>query len=107
MFFHLLELLQTVFMAAKTRPKDLIQLDETREQQVDYFSSNQMVGAVGYVDLYAGNLKGLRAKLPALKQLGVTYLHLMPLFTCPENNSDGGYAVSDFRSVRADLGTMD
>lgn len=106
MFFHLLELLQTVFMAAKTRPDALIKLDQTREKDVDYFSSNCMVGAVAYVDLYAGNLKGLRSKLPALKKLGITYLHLMPLFNCPENNSDGGYAVSDFRSVRADLGTM-
>ena len=106
MFYHLLELLQTVFKAAKARPDELIQLDQAREEHIDYFSSNRMVGAVGYVDLYAGNLQGLRAKLPALKQLGVTYLHLMPLFTCPENNSDGGYAVSDFRRVRADLGTM-
>ena len=106
MFFHLLELLRTVLVAAKARPESLVELDAAREQHIDYFSSNQMVGAVGYVDLYAGDLKGLRDKLPELKALGITYLHLMPLFECPENKSDGGYAVSNFRAVRADLGTM-
>lgn len=106
MFFHLLELMRTVFEAAHARPAALTALDEARATQPDYFLSNNMVGAVCYVDLYAGNLKGLRKKLPSLKALGVTYLHLMPLFECPTDNSDGGYAVSDFRRVRPDLGTM-
>lgn len=107
MFYHLLELMRTILNAANERPPALIELDASRSMQPDYFLSNQMVGAVCYVDLYAGNLKGLRKKLPSLKALGITYLHLMPLFECPENNSDGGYAVSDFRRVRPDLGTMD
>lgn len=98
--------LQTVFKAAKARPDELIQLDQAREEHIDYFSSNRMVGAVGYVDLYAGNLQGLRAKLPALKQLGVTYLHHAAVHLSGKQQRDGGYAVSDFRRVRANLGTM-
>jgi amylosucrase len=39
--------------------------------------------------------------------LGVRYLHLMPLLTPRPAPNDGGYAVADFRSVRADLGTTD
>ena len=37
----------------------------------------------------------------------VNYLHLMPLLDTPRGRSDGGYAVSDFRKVREDLGTME
>ncbi|MBP7692330.1 MAG: hypothetical protein KA764_10450, partial [Anaerolineales bacterium] len=65
-----------------------------------------MLGGVCYVDLFAGDLSGLRAKLPYLKELGLTYLHLMPLFKVPAGNSDGGYAVSSYREVHAPLGTL-
>ena len=58
-----------------------------------------MVGGVCYVDLFAGDLAGLREQLPYFKELGLTYLHLMPLFDAPEGNSDGGYAISSYRRV--------
>src|SRR4051794_27135571 len=41
-----------------------------------------------------------------LTDLGIRYLHLMPLLTPRPEPNDGGYAVADFRSVRPDLGTM-
>src|SRR5258708_24147699 len=66
-----------------------------------------MAGGVCYVDLFAGDLKGLRDKIPYFKQLGLTYLHLMPLFKAPEGNSDGGYAVSSYREVDPRLGTIE
>ncbi|MBL8057499.1 MAG: alpha-glucosidase C-terminal domain-containing protein, partial [Anaerolineales bacterium] len=56
--------------------------------------------------LFAGDLNGLRAKIPYFKELGLTYLHLMPLFQVPEGNSDGGYAVSSYRAVHAPLGSL-
>ena len=34
-------------------------------------------------------------------------LHLMPIFESPAGESDGGYAVSDFRKVDARFGTLD
>ena len=40
-----------------------------------------------------------------LRDLGVSYLHLMPLLQPREGDNDGGYAVQDYRTVRADLGT--
>ena len=58
-------------------------------------------------DLFAGNLQGLKAKIPYFQELGLTYLHLMPLFKCPEGKSDGGYAVSSYRDVNPALGTID
>jgi glycosidase len=68
--------------------------------------SEQMMGAVCYVDLYAKDFAGIRAKIPYFKQLGITYLHLMPLFRCPPDFNDGGYAVSSFRETNPALGSM-
>jgi glycosidase len=89
------------------RPGELRGLDSQRERAPRWFQSHQQVGAVCYVDLFAGDLAGVRAKIPYFKELGITYLHLMPLFRQPEGGSDGGYAVSSYREVHAPLGTMD
>ena len=41
-----------------------------------------------------------------LTELGVTYLHLMPLLAPRDGPNDGGYAVADYRAVNPALGTM-
>ncbi|WP_062017118.1 alpha-amylase family protein [Aureimonas sp. AU4] len=92
--------------ASQARPDELRALDLQREANPDWFLSNRMVGGVCYVDRYAGTLRGLRDRIPDFRELGLTYLHLMPLFRCPEGNSDGGYAVSSYREVDPRLGTM-
>lgn len=105
--FHLEDLLLSLARACFTRPADLRQLDIEREQNPDWFLSNQMLGGVIYVDLFAGDLEGVRSKIPYFKELGLTYLHLMPLFKVPAGENDGGYAVSSYREVHAPLGTME
>ncbi len=105
-FFHLENLLCSLTKATFARPTDLRALDAEREANPLWFQSNQMVGGVCYVDLFAGDLAGMFAKIPYFKELGLTYLHLMPLFKMPEGENDGGYAVSSFREVHAPLGTM-
>ena len=94
-------------MPGWTGPPDCKALDAQREANPDWFQSQQMLGGVCYVDLFAGNLEGVRAQIPYFKELGLTYLHLMPLFACPEGDNDGGYAVSSYREVNPALGTMD
>jgi len=89
------------------RPADLKALDATREANPHWFESNKMLGGVLYVDRYAGNLAGVRERIPYFRELGLTYLHLMPLFLAPEENSDGGYAVSSYRDVNPALGDME
>ena len=42
-----------------------------------------------------------------LRELGVTYLHLMPLLQARPAPNDGGYAVADYGAVEPALGTMD
>lgn len=105
-FYHLEQILTHAAQLYNDRPADLKALDDHRESDPQWFQSNDMIGAVAYVDLFAGNLSGIRKKIPYLKELGITYLHLMPLFKSPERNSDGGYAVSDYRTVNPSLGTM-
>ncbi len=107
-FFYQLECtLEAAARAWLDRPAELRALDAAREANPGWYQSNQMLGGVCYVDLFAGDLAGVRAKIPYFKELGLTYLHLMPLFKAPEGNSDGGYAVSSYRDVNPALGTMD
>lgn len=105
-FFHLEALLVSLARAVFSRPEDLHQLDAVREANPIWFHDNKMVGGVCYVDLFAENLAGIRSKIPYFKELGLTYLHLMPLFRMPEGENDGGYAVSSFREVHPPLGSM-
>lgn len=100
-------ILEMAYANWKDRPADLRALDDAREADSEWFASEKMIGGMCYVDLYAGNLKGLRERIPYLKSLGLTYLHLMPLFKCPEPESDGGYAVSSYREVNPKLGNID
>ena len=48
-----------------------------------------------------------RDRLDHLAELGVRYLHLMPLLAPRAEPNDGGYAVRDYRAVDPRLGTMD
>ncbi|SNS89856.1 alpha-amylase family protein [Rhodococcoides kyotonense] len=89
------------------RPDDLHQLDDRRLLQPDWFQQPDMFGYACYVDRYGETLKGMADRLDHLTDLGVTYLHLMPLLNPRPGDSDGGYAVMDYRSVRPDLGTND
>jgi len=107
LFQDLEELLGAAACSWFARPTWLKQLDARREADPAWFQSPQMVGGMCYVDLLAGTLNGLRERLPYFKKLGLTYLHLMPLFESPEGNSDGGYAISSYRRVNPRLGTIE
>ena len=89
------------------RPADLHRLDQRRLLSPDWLQQPRMFGYACYADRFAGDLAGLTDHLDHLEDLGVTYLHLMPLLQPREGDNDGGYAVQDYRAVRADLGTVD
>ena len=67
--------------------------ERAANEPVPWYLSEKTVGMMLYVDLFAGNLSGLIEKIPYLKDLGVNYVHLMPLFDCPKGENDGGYAI--------------
>ncbi len=103
------QLAQTVALASASwnaRSFELRIRDAQRAASPDWFQSERMLGGVCYVDRYAGNLAGIRDQIPYFRDLGLTYLHLMPLFESPAGDNDGGYAVSSYRRVDASLGTM-
>ncbi len=101
------ELLVTLIQSYKSREKDLRKRDEEKEKKVHWFLSNELIGMSLYVDRFAGNLPKMGEKLDYLDELGVNFLHLMPLFQSPEGESDGGYAVSDFCKVDERFGSID
>lgn len=105
-FYHLEDLLLRMAASWIDRPADLKALDAGREANPLWFQSNAQLGGVCYVDLFASDLSGLRTKIPYFKELGLTYLHLMPLFRVPDGENDGGYAVSSYREVNPALGSM-
>ena len=90
----------------KERKRPLRDQDARREADLEWYRRRDLLGMMLYVDAFAGTLAGVREKLDYIQECGVNYLHLMPLLDTPRGRSDGGYAVSDFRSVRPDLGTM-
>lgn len=92
--------------AYAARPAELRLRDLQRLTEPDWFQQSKMMGYVCYPDRFAGDLKGVAAKIDYLKELGITYLHLMPLLKPRPGANDGGYAVMDYRAVRDDLGTM-
>jgi amylosucrase len=105
-FFYLEAITLTAIDSWLRRPEEMKQLDIRRENDPEWYLNERMVGGSLYVDLFAGDLVKLRERIPYLKDLGLTYLHLMPLFASRPENSDGGYAISDYRTVDVKLGTM-
>lgn len=91
----------------RVRKTPLKKIDRIRAKSPDWYRGNQMIGMMMYADAFAGNLKGVRNKLDYVEECGVNYIHLMPILNSPEGKSDGGYAVSDFRSIKPELGSME
>ena len=91
----------------RERPDPLKLLDLRRSLQPDWFQQPEMIGYVCYADRFAGSLRGVESHLDYLAELEVRYLHLMPLLRTRPGETDGGYAVADYRQVEPALGTMD
>ncbi len=100
------ELIEKIEVFYNKREAYLKKLDEKREADPEWYKGNDMLGMMLYIDNFAGNIKGVEEKLDYIERCNVNYIHLMPFLDTPEGRSDGGYAVSDFRKVRPDLGKM-
>lgn len=110
-FYKILGRLESIMKkAASERTGYLKQNDDEAINETTsrpWYLQQETIGIMLYVDLFAGNLKGLVSKIPYLKDLGVNYVHLMPLFDCPDGENDGGYAISSYRRVQSKLGTIE
>ncbi|MCW5846710.1 MAG: DUF3459 domain-containing protein [Anaerolineae bacterium] len=99
-------LLEIVARGYADRPPELRLMDLRRQGEPDWFQQPDMLGYVIYADRFAGDLRGVGEHISYLKEMGVTYLHLMPLLKPRTGANDGGYAVADYRAVNPSLGTM-
>lgn len=80
--------------------------DLLRMSNPNWYSSEEIVGMMLYVDLFNVDFNGLKEKIPYFKNLGINTVHLMPFLDVPEFENDGGYAVRNYREVSARFGTM-
>ncbi|MGB0849228.1 MAG: amylosucrase [Thiolinea sp.] len=80
--------------------------DKQREQQPDWFLSQNWVGMALYCDRFADDLSGVREQINYLQDLGINLLHILPIMQCPTGANDGGYAISDFRQVDSQFGNL-
>jgi len=90
--------------AKAQRKSELVQMDETHAQWV---FSQDMVGMTLYVDLFSQDLRHLIEKVSYFEDLGITYVHLMPLLKPRDGENDGGYAVEDYRQIDPRLGSLE
>ncbi|MEY6432878.1 alpha-amylase family glycosyl hydrolase [Thioalkalicoccus limnaeus] len=104
---RMIELTERLARAYIQRPDELKRLDMAREEDHNWFLSQEWVGMALYSDGFAGHLPGLTERLPYLTELGINLVHVMPILKCPRGASDGGYAVSDFRDIDPRAGTLD
>ena len=102
----LLQVIENGFANRSTilKERDLIKINNDTE---NWFLSNRVCGMSLYVDRFCGTLLNLTVKLNYFEKLGINLLHLMPVFESPVNESDGGYAVSDFRKIDKRFGNID
>jgi amylosucrase len=101
-----IQLTEVIIQAYKTRSGALKKKDLEKENKGNWYLSNEITGMSLYVDRFCGDIKILGEKLSHFEKLGVNLLHLLPVFESPAGESDGGYAVSDFRKVDQRFGTL-
>lgn len=99
-------LIEVIFEAKAQRPQKWQDRDRQKKRSTAWFADHGLVGMSLYVDRFAGQINQIAEHLDYLQHLGVNLLHLMPLFESPPHESDGGYAVSNFRKVDAKFGDL-
>ncbi len=97
------QLLDIIQKAKTDRPLWLVEQDKSGN---DWYLSEKMVGMMLYVDRFCNDLYEMEKKIDYFVELGITYVHFMPLLKSREGNNDGGYAVSDYLNVEPRLGNM-
>lgn len=103
------KMLMIIDIAFTNRSNELkkLDIDKIKNENEKWFLSNKLCGMSLYVDRFCGTIKNLENKLDYFEDLGVNFLHIMPIFESPKNESDGGYAVSNFRKIDTRFGTIE
>ena len=105
--FHLLKLVEVMARQYILRSPELKKTDLAREKDFNWFLSPKWVGMTLYADGFTEDLKDLLSKISYFEELGINLVHIMPILECPENASDGGYAVSNYRKIDERVGDLE
>ncbi len=102
------KMLMIIDIAFTNRSNELKKLDiaKIKDKNEKWFLSNNLCGMSLYVDRFCGTIKNLENKLNYFEDLGINFLHIMPIFESPKDESDGGYAVSNFRKIDKRFGEI-
>jgi amylosucrase len=98
------ELLSLIDKAKHGRKAALLEMDQ---HHATWHLASDLVGMTLYTDLFAGSFQKLLKKVDYFLELGVNLVHLMPILKPRPGESDGGYAVEDYRQVDSRLGTLE
>ena len=101
------DVVESICIYSLERPNELKKLDSKRESDTKWYLSENMAGVSLYVDLFSRSLKHLPEFIPYFKDLGITAVHLMPLYKAPQKDNDGGYAVTSYREINQRYGTVE
>ncbi|WP_353931145.1 alpha-amylase family glycosyl hydrolase [Okeanomitos corallinicola TIOX110] len=104
---QMLRLVETMAKGYIDRSPELERLDIQREQDHNWFLSQKWVGMALYSNGFAENLADLENKIGYFQELGINMVHIMPILRCPNGQSDGGYAISDFRQIDERVGDLE
>lgn len=104
---QMLRLVETMAKGYIDRAPELEALDIQREQDHNWFLSQKWVGMALYSNGFADNLPDLTNKISYFQELGINMVHIMPILKCPVGQSDGGYAISDFRQIDDRVGSLE
>jgi len=105
--FQAQKLVETMARKYIKRSDELKQQDIERERDYNWFLNQKWVGMALYANGFAKDVKDMQGHLSYLQELGVNLVHIMPIMKCPEGQSDGGYAISDFREIDDRVGSLE
>ncbi|MDC7677816.1 alpha-amylase family glycosyl hydrolase [Asticcacaulis machinosus] len=101
------ELERRVINARSARPQVLNELDASRQHVPDWYLKPGRPAYCTYIDRFGKTLVGTSQHLDYLKELNIGIFHPLPLLKPREGNSDGGFAVADYRQTDPRLGGFD
>ncbi|KAK8848261.1 hypothetical protein M9Y10_019317 [Tritrichomonas musculus] len=104
MFNSMIDMIFELYQNRSTKLKDL---DKKRLKEPNWYCKNDSIVIQLYAEKFAENLKGIETKLDYLQKLGIKFVYVLPFLRSPPHKSDGGFACSDYRNVREDLGTIE
>lgn len=74
-------------------------------QNSHWYHENNIIGTTLYIDLFSDNIARFADYIPYFVELGITFIHFMPILEGREGENDGGYAVKDYKKINPKYGT--